>query len=79
MGNFCEAFGIEKIEAPSLTRKRILQKKSPPSKPFRPRPKVTPTPTPAKPKPKPKGKGQQKTAKMVSPDISLFNAQQNKK
>ena len=63
MGNFCEAFGIEKIEAPSTTRKRIIKKEGPPSRPFRPRPKATPTQTPAKPKSKPKGKGLQKTAK----------------
>jgi len=63
MGNFCEAFGIEKIEAPSTARKRIIKKKAPPNRPFRPKPKATPTQTPAKPKPKPKGKGPQKTAK----------------
>ena len=62
MGNFCEAFGIGKIEAPSTTRKRII-KKGPPSRPFRPRPKATPKQTPAKPKPKPKGKRPTKTAK----------------
>jgi len=60
MGNFCEAFGIEKIEAPSTKRKRII-KKGPPRKPFRPRPQPTPKPTLTK--PKPKSKGPKKTTK----------------
>ena len=61
MGNFCEAFGIEKIEVPSATRKRIIKKKGPPRRSFRPRPKPSPKPTPAK--PKPKGKGTKKAVK----------------
>jgi len=59
MGNFCEAFGIERIEAPSTKRKRIIKKKGPPRRPFKPQ--TTPTPTPAK--PKPKGKGPKKIVK----------------
>ena len=49
MGNFCEAFGIEKIEAPSTKRKRIIKKKGPPKRPFKPRPKPTSSPIPTKP------------------------------
>jgi len=29
MGNFCEAFGVTKIEAPSTVRKRIKKKIEP--------------------------------------------------
>ena len=61
MGNFCEAFRIEKIEAPSTKRKRVIKRKGLPRRPFRPRAKPTPSQTPAK--PKPKGKGPKKTAK----------------
>jgi len=49
MGNFCEAFGIEKIEAPSIKRERIIKKKEPPKRPFKPRPKPTSSPIPTKP------------------------------
>ena len=34
MGNFCEAFGFERIEAPSTKRKRFNKRKGKPRKPF---------------------------------------------
>ena len=34
MGNFCEAFGFEKIEAPSTKRKRFNKRKGKPRRPF---------------------------------------------
>jgi len=61
MGNFYEAFGIEKIEVPSTKRKRIIKRKGPPKRPFRPRPKPTTQPTPTK--PKAKGKAPKKQFK----------------
>jgi len=34
MGNFCEAFGFEKIEAPSIKRKQFNKRKGKPRRPF---------------------------------------------
>ena len=61
MGNFCEAFGIEKIEAPSKRKKRIIKRKGPAKRPFRPRPVAKPSPPAAK--PRPKGKAPKKQSK----------------
>jgi len=61
MGNFCEAFGIEKIEAPSTKRKRIIKRKNPTRQPFRPKAVGKPSPPPTK--PKPKGKATKKQPK----------------
>ena len=60
MGNFCEAFGIEKIEAPSTRRKKIIKPKGPARRPFRPQPIAKPSPPPAKPRPKGKALKKQK-------------------
>ena len=65
MGNFCEAFGIEKIEAPSARRKRIVKRKGPPRKPFRSKPITKPSPPPSKPKPKRKGPTKQSKRPIV--------------
>jgi len=63
MGNFCEAFGVERIEAPSTRRKRITKRRGPPKRPFRPKPITKPTlPTT---KQKPKGKGPKKQKPIV--------------
>jgi len=51
MGNFCEAFGIEKIEAPSTHKKRIATRQNPPQRPFRPKPVAKPSQPVAKPRP----------------------------
>jgi len=80
MGNFCEAFGIEKIDAPSTKRKRIIKRKTPTRAPFRPKAVAKPKPPP--PKPTPKGKAPKKPSKkpivcfsnVANPDIKLFNA-----
>jgi len=37
MGNFCEAFGVTKIEAPSVRRKKIAKRKGPPEGPLDPK------------------------------------------
>ena len=83
MGNFCKAFGIEKIEAPSTKRKRII-KKGPPKRPFKPRPKPTSSPIPTK--ATPTAKLQRKPPKNPLPitnvanlDIKHFNVKPNKK
>ena len=51
MGNFCETFGIEKIEAPSTHKKRIAKRNDPTKRPFRPKPVAKPSQPVAKPKP----------------------------
>jgi len=61
MGNFREALGIEKIEAPSTKRTCIIKRKGPSKRPFKPRPKPSPNPTSTK--PKPKSKASKKAAK----------------
>jgi len=40
MGNFCEAFGVTKIEAPSTIRKRINKKRTQPKRSAQPKPFV---------------------------------------
>ena len=55
MGNFCEAFGVERIEAPSARRKRIIKKKGPAKRPFRPKPVAKSIPHSTKPQTKGKG------------------------
>jgi len=50
MGNFCEAFGIQRIEAPSTKRKHIIKRKKPTRNAFRPKAVAKPSPPPAKPK-----------------------------
>jgi len=62
MDNFCEAFGVEKIEAPSARRKRIIKRKGPARWPFRPRPVAKPSPPL---KPRPKGKAPKKQKKPI--------------
>jgi len=52
MDNFYEAFGVEKIEAPSARRKRIIKRKGPARRPYRPKPIAKPSPPLAKPRPK---------------------------
>jgi len=37
MGNFCEAFGLERIKAPSTKRKRNFKRKSQPKRQFPPK------------------------------------------
>ena len=59
MGNFCEAFGIEKIEAPSTQKKRIIKGKNLPQRPFRPKPTAKPSLPVAKPKHKPQSSKKQ--------------------
>ena len=61
MGNFCEAFGIEKIKAPSTKCKRIIKRRKPTRQPFRPKPVAKSSPAPAK--PRPKGKAPKKASK----------------
>ena len=63
MGNFCEAFRVEKIEAPSAKRKCIIKWKGPARRPFRPKSVVKPSPPPAK--PRPKGKAPKKSKKPI--------------
>jgi len=61
MGNFCEAFGVTKIEAPSTRRKKITKRKGPPRRPFRPKTVAKPIPrTTTKPKGKRKDSKKQK-------------------
>ena len=61
MGNFCEAFGVEKIEAPSARRKHIIKRKGLARRPFRSKPTPKPSPPPAK--PRPRGKAPKKQPK----------------
>ena len=61
MGNFCEAFGIEKIEPPSTKRKRIIEWRKPTRQPFTPKPVAKSSPALAK--PKLKGKALKKASK----------------
>ena len=63
MGNFCEAFGVTKIEAPSRVCKRINKKRTQPKRSARPKPFVKRPPTEAK--PRPKGKPTKKQKKPV--------------
>jgi len=84
MGNFCEAFGIEKIEAPSTKRKCIIKRRKPTRQPFRPKLVAKPSPAPAK--PRPKGKAPKKASKnplsvlnVANPVIKHSNAKQNKR
>ena len=60
MGNFCEAFGVTNIEAPSTTRKRINKKRAQPKRSSRARPFVKRSSTEAKPSPKRKATKKQK-------------------
>uniref|UniRef100_A0A7C9D0E3 Uncharacterized protein n=2 Tax=Opuntia streptacantha TaxID=393608 RepID=A0A7C9D0E3_OPUST len=61
MDNFCEAFGVEKIEAPSTRRKCIIKRKGPARRPFRPKP-IPKSNLPAA-KPRRKGKASKKQTK----------------
>ena len=60
MGNFCEAFGVEKIEAASARRKRIIKRKGPTRRPYRPKPIAKSSPPPTKPRSKGKAPKKQK-------------------
>ena len=60
MGNFCEAFGVTKIEAPSTVRNCINKKRAQPKKPSRLKPFVKKPQTEAKPRPKGKPTKKQK-------------------
>jgi len=60
MGNFCEAFRVTKIEAPSTVHKRINKKRTQPKKSSRARPFVKRPPSEAKPWPKGKATKKQK-------------------
>jgi len=44
VGNFCEAFGVAIIQAPSTKRKKIAKRKGPHSRPFRPKTIAKPNP-----------------------------------
>jgi len=49
--NFCEAFRVAKIQAPSTKRKKIAKRKAPLRRPFRPKTIAKPNPpTTTKPK-----------------------------
>jgi len=60
MDNFCEAFGVTKIEAPSTVRKRINKKRAQPKRTYKPKPFVQKTPPKAKPSTKGKTPKKQK-------------------
>jgi len=60
MGNFCEAFGVTKIEAPSIVCKRINKKRAQPKRFSRPKPFVKKPPIESKPRPKGKPAKKQK-------------------
>ena len=64
MGNFCEAFGVTKIEAPSAKRKKIAKRKWPQRRPFRPKTVAKPNP-PTITKPKNTRKGSKKQKKPI--------------
>jgi len=64
MGNFCEAFGVAKIQAPSTKRKKIAKRKGPPRRPFRPKTIAKPNP-PSTTKPKNTQKGPKKQKKPI--------------
>jgi len=83
MGNFCESFGVEKIETPSARRKRIIKRKGPARRPFRPRPITKPSPPSAKPRPKGKAPKKQKKPivcfKCGKPGHKLFQCKTEQK
>ena len=60
MGNFCEAFGVTKIEAPSTVRKRINKKRAQLKRPSWPKPFVKRSQPESKPNPKRKPTKKQK-------------------
>ena len=83
MDNFYEAFGVEKIEAPSARRKRIIKRKGPARRPYQPKPIAKPSPPPAKPRPKGKAPKKQKKPivcfKCGKPGHKLFQCKTEQK
>jgi len=83
MGNYCEAFGVTKIEAPFTVRKCINKKRAQPKRSYRSKPFVKRTPTETKPKPKGKTLKKQRNllsaTNVVKQATSLSNVKLSKK